>query len=75
MVKVEGTAYGGAPPSCNGLAAGQTAQGFKAAADPMEAQNTRHFATNANSAIYEDTASLFVDMPETGEPAAGRPLR
>lgn len=75
IVKVEGTAYGGAPPSCNGLAAGQTAQGFKAAADPIEVQNPRHFATNANSAIYEDTASLFVDMPETGVPAAGSLLR
>jgi type II secretory pathway pseudopilin PulG len=75
IVKVEGTAYAGAPPSCNGLPVGGAAQGFKASADAADAQNPRHFATNANGAIYENTSSLFAVMPETGKPAAGHPLR
>ena len=75
IVKVEATAYGGAPPSCNGLAGGATAQGFKAGADPVDPQYARYFATNANGAIYEDTSSLYAAMPESGEPAAGHPLR
>jgi type II secretory pathway pseudopilin PulG len=75
MIKVEATAFGGAPPSCNGLGSGEAGQGFKAGADPTDVQNKRHFATNANSAIYEDTSSLYAGMPETGEPPAGQPLR
>ena len=75
IVKVEATAFGGAPPSCNGLAGGETGQGFKAGADPADLQNPRHFATNANNAIYEDTSSLYAGMPESGEPPAGHPLR
>ena len=75
IVKVEATAFGGAPPSCNGLDGGETGQGFKAGADPADAQNPRHFATNANGAIYEDTSSLYAAMPEAGEPDAGHPLR
>ena len=75
MIKVEATAFGGAPPSCNGLESGETGQGFKAGADPTDAQNLRYFATNANNAIYEDTSSLYAGMPETGEPPAGHPLR
>jgi type II secretory pathway pseudopilin PulG len=75
IVKVEATPFGGAPPSCNGLAAGEAGQGFKAGADPSDVQNPRHFATNANNAIYEDTTSLYAGMPESGEPPAGHPLR
>ena len=75
IVKVEATPFGGAPPSCNGLGGGETGQGFKAAADPADVQNKRHFATNANNAIYEDAASLYLGMPESGEPVDGHPLR
>jgi hypothetical protein len=39
------------------------------------ANNPRHFASNANAVIWEDTASLFAAMPESGEPAAGHPLK
>jgi hypothetical protein len=75
IVKVEATAFGGAPASCNGLSGGETGQGFKAAADPADAMNPRHFATNANNAIYEHTSSLYAEMPESGEPPTGHPLR
>ena len=67
--------YAGAPGSCNGVAAGDGGQGYKAAADPSEPTNKRFFATNSNAAVYEDSASLFSAMPEIGQPAAGRVLR
>ena len=73
--KIEGTACAGAPPSCNGVGGGETGQGYKAAADPIDPQNTRYFATNANGQIYEDTSSLFPNMPEAGEPLTGHLLR
>jgi hypothetical protein len=66
--------YAGAPPSCNGLGAGETGRGFKAAADPAGPANLRFFGTNANASIYEDTATLFPAMPEYGAPGVGAPL-
>jgi hypothetical protein len=75
VVTVEATAYAGAPPSCNGLGGGLTAQGFKAAADPADLRNPRHFETNANNAIYEDVLSMHAAMPESGQPVAGHPIR
>ena len=73
-IRMTGTAYPGAPPSCNGVAAGEAAQAFVAAADPTNPVNTRFFAINANNAIYEHTATLWGVMPETGEPPVGNPL-
>jgi type IV pilus assembly protein PilA len=74
-IRLTGTAYAGAPPTCNGVAAGDAAQGFKAAADPIEPTNPRFFGTNANGSIYEDVATLWAGMPETGPPPAGHLLR
>ena len=74
VVNLTGTAYAGAPATCNGLAVGEAAQGFKAAADPSEPNNLRFFATNSNGTIFEDNASLFAAMPEVGEPASGHVL-
>jgi type II secretory pathway pseudopilin PulG len=73
-VQLTATAYAGAPSSCNGLSAGQTGQGFKAAADPVEPGNPRFFGTNANGVIYEATATLFPTMPEVGAPPSGTPI-
>lgn len=73
-IQVEGTPYENAPASCNNLAAGETAQGFKAAADPTDVENTRYFATNVDGQMYEHNASLWGGMPEVGEPAAGHVL-
>jgi type II secretory pathway pseudopilin PulG len=73
--RLEAAPYPGAPPSCNGLTTGETAQGFRAAADPTEPLNIRFFGSNANGQIYEDVVTLWNDMPETGEPLVGAPLR
>lgn len=73
-VTLGATAFGGAPDTCNALGLGQTAQGYKAAADPVDANVTRFFGINANGVIWEDTASLFAGMPEAGEPPAGHVL-
>ena len=73
-MRMTGTAYPGAPVTCNGVPAGEAAQGFTAAADPNDPNNSRFFAINSNNAIYEHTATLWGVMPETGEPPVGQPL-
>jgi type IV pilus assembly protein PilA len=74
VIQLSGTAFANAPASCNGLAAGSGAPGFKAAADPVVPSNGRYFATNSNASIYEHTATLWVAMPEVGLPPVGHPL-
>lgn len=74
VIQLEATPFAGAPPTCNGLAAGESGQGFRAAANPAQPGNPRFFATNANSLIYEHTSTLFALIPEVGEPPAGAPL-
>ncbi len=74
-IQVAAKPFDGAPASCNGLPAGEGGQGFKAAADPLDAANGRHFATNATNSIYEDDASLWGAIPEIGEPPSGHVLR
>jgi len=75
VIKVEGAAYAGAPASCNGLGPGETAQGFKAAADSIEPGNLRFFGTNADALIFEHNASLMASLSENGEPPIGVPLK
>jgi type IV pilus assembly protein PilA len=75
QIQVAATAFDSAPISCNGLPAGEGGQGFKAAADPTDPENARHFATNANNVIYEDTSSLWALVPEAGDPPSGHILR
>jgi len=75
MIQMSATPFPAAPDSCNGLAIGAAGQAFKAAADPVEPQNTRFFATNANAQIWEDSVSLYAAMPEVGDPAVGHVLR
>ena len=72
---MSGKPYPGSPPTCNGLGGGESAQGFKTGADPIDAPNPRYFASNASGSIWEDNATLFAAMPEVGQPAAGHPLR
>ncbi len=74
-IQMSAAPYGGAPPACNGLAAGAAGQGFVAGADPIDVGNSRFFGTNANGLIYEHTATLFGVMPEIGDSPAGHPLR
>jgi type II secretory pathway pseudopilin PulG len=75
MIQLTATPFAAAPASCNGLGVGLAGQAFKAAADPVEPQNTRFFATNANAQIYEDNVSLYAAMPEVGDPASGHVLK
>jgi type II secretory pathway pseudopilin PulG len=74
LIQMEATAFPGAPPSCNGLGAGAAGQGFVAGADPTDPYNVRFFATNANSVIYEHTATLYATMPEVGPAPMGGPV-
>jgi type II secretory pathway pseudopilin PulG len=74
VIQVVAVPYAGAPPTCNGLGVGATGQGFVGLADPTSVDNTRFFATNASSMIFEHSATLNGVMPEIGEPAAGHPL-
>ena len=75
LIQVSGTAYPGAPATCNGLNGGEAAQGFKAAADATEPSNIRYFATNSSGTIYEDNASLYASMPEVGSPPSGHTVQ
>ncbi len=75
MIQVQGTPFGGGPASCNGLAAGATAQGFKAGADALEPTNARFFASNSNGQIFEHTSTIYGVMPEIGEPGVGHILQ
>lgn len=75
IISIDATPYAGSPSSCNGLAVGEAAQAWLATADPTDADNARHFATNVNGSIFEHTSTLSGIMPEVGEPAAGHLLR
>jgi type II secretory pathway pseudopilin PulG len=75
IIQMIAAPFPGAPPSCNGLGAGETGQGFRAGADPTDPGNFRYFATNANGVIFEHVAGLFDAIPEVGEPADGHLLR
>ena len=74
-IQMSATAFGGAPASCNGVAAGMGGQGFKAGADATVPGNLRFFATNSNGVIYEDISSLYGAMPELGAPPSGRMIQ
>jgi len=75
QVKLFSTPYAGAPDTCNALGVGLTGLAYKAGADPMDPANPRFFSINANSVIWEDTASLFAGMPEAGDPPSGSPIQ
>jgi type II secretory pathway pseudopilin PulG len=72
-----GTAHPGAPPTCNGLAAGTTSPGYAIVADQVNAGSAggRFFGTNADGIIYENGLSLAATMPESGGPPEGAPIR
>jgi type II secretory pathway pseudopilin PulG len=72
-----GTVLPGAPPSCNGVAAGQGAPGYVAIGDPQDPAGNPHFyGTNADGTIYEDgAASLAGALPESGPSPRGTPIK
>lgn len=73
--RLEGMPFAGAPPTCNGLAGGEAARGYRAAADPLEPDNPRFFGINANAQLYMHNGTLYDDMPEVGDPLIGQPIR
>jgi len=75
IIQLSATPYPGSPSSCNGAAAGDDGQGFKASADPSLPTASRFFATNANNVVFEHTSTLWMGMPEVGEPPVGHTLR
>lgn len=71
-----GTAFAGAPASCNGLAADSAAPGYAATADPLDpVGNPRFFGTNADGTLYENATTFIAVMPESGPPPVGTPLQ
>jgi hypothetical protein len=70
-----GTSLPGAPATCNGLGAGQSAPGYAVVADQLDVAQARFFGSNADGIIYEHSASLGGTMPETGPPPSGHPIR
>jgi competence protein ComGC len=73
--QVFSTPYALAPGTCNAVAAGTTGLAFKAGADPLDANNPRYFAANAGNVIWEDSASLWAGMPESGDSPTGHPIK
>jgi len=71
-----GTSLGGAPASCNGLAAGMGAPGYVAVGDPIDPVGNPHFyGTNADGTIYEAASTFSGTMPESGPSPMGTPIK
>jgi hypothetical protein len=67
---------GGAPGSCNGLAAGMGAPGYVAVGDPIDAVGNPHFyGTNADGVIYENGSTMSGVLPESGPSPAGSVIK
>ncbi len=75
LIQLAAAPFVGAPPTCNGVPSDTAGRGYRAAADALEPNNTRFFATNSGGTIYEDTTSFFAVMPEYDDPAQGHILR
>jgi hypothetical protein len=73
---MSGTLLPGAPPTCNGKPAGSSAPGYMLLADPLDAVGNPHFyGSNADGTIYLHNTTLSADMPESGPPTAGTPVK
>jgi type II secretory pathway pseudopilin PulG len=71
-----GTGQPSAPASCNGVAAGQGAPGYKVVADPIDPAITRFFGSNASGMLWENYgASLWGAMPEAQPSPVGTPIK
>jgi type II secretory pathway pseudopilin PulG len=71
LFEVYGTPAAGAPPSCNGLPAGEGAPGYWASADPQNPPVTVYFGTNSSGLVYQHSASLAGLIPEIGPSPIG----
>jgi type IV pilus assembly protein PilA len=74
---LSGTPLAGAPPTCNGLGAGESSPGYAMVGDPLDANVgvPRVFGSNSDGVIYEHTGTLMFDMPEFGTPPVGAPIK
>jgi type IV pilus assembly protein PilA len=71
-----GTPLAGAPATCNGKPMGSVAPGYALFADPLDPVGNPHFyGTNADGTLYQHTSTLSGDMPESGPPSAGIPVK
>ena len=74
-IQMQGTSAAGAPDTCNTIGPNKASAGFRAGADPSTAADAgRYFGINTASVIYEDNASLYAGMPESGTPPQGHPV-
>jgi prepilin-type N-terminal cleavage/methylation domain-containing protein len=53
--------------SCNG---GSLGTSYHLTADPLPSRGRRYFGSNGGGAIFQSTATLFTDMPDSGSPPA-----
>ena len=74
---MSGTPLVGAPPTCNGRAAGYTSPGYAVIADPLDpVGNPFFFGSNADGTLYQHTSTFGGGvMPEGGPPPVGIPLK
>jgi hypothetical protein len=73
--QIKATPYALSPNPCNNIGPGKTGLAFKSAADPLDVNNLRFFAANAGNVIWEDTASMWAGMPESGDSPTGHPIK
>ena len=73
MTLTAGTAAAGGPASCNGVAAGASAETYFVAAAPTSGGGVRFFGTNQGGTIYTSTAAVAVT--QNGAPAGSNPLQ
>ena len=73
---MSGTTLPGSPATCNGKPVGSSSPGYALFADPLDPVGNPHFyGSNADGTIYQHSASLTYDMPESGPPSAGIPVK
>src|ERR1700740_1926584 len=51
LIQLSGTPFAAAPPTCNGLGAGESSSSYKAGADPLVPDVARYFAINSAGQI------------------------
>ncbi|MEE2637890.1 MAG: prepilin-type N-terminal cleavage/methylation domain-containing protein [Acidobacteriota bacterium] len=68
-----GAAASGAPPSCNGAAAGAVVSTYFVSASPAAGGGVRYFGTNQGGTIYQSTAPVAVT--QNGAPPGSTPIQ
>ncbi len=68
-----GAAAQGAPPSCNGVAAGGVVSTYFVSATPAAGGGVRYFGTSQGGTIYQSTAP--VPATQNGAPAGATPIQ